>query len=135
MLNIRNGSFYSFIPMHLAIKERPELNIFPYNVLIAMYGANKEGKTEMASVVYEPALLTHIDNGKTQSLSYFNIYNSDYRLEISFDNKEESYSCQKFYKENLLVIADGREWKMFFVQVGILGLANGENCLFREINH
>lgn len=134
MTGINNGSFYAFIPKHLEIAERPELNIFSYNVLIVMLRVNSEGKVGTGSVIYEPDLSTYQDSGTTQGLRYFNIYNHDFGLDISFDKENDSYSCRKFNKEKLLGIADGREWKQFFVQVGILGIADGETCLFEEIN-
>lgn len=129
----KNGSLYSFIPMPLVIEGRPELNIFSYNVLIAMYRVNSEGKTEMGSVVYEPDLSTYRDSGVVKILSYLNIYNPDYRLDISFDTQEKTYHCDKYNREERLGIATGNEWNQFFIHVGILGLANGEACMFKEI--
>lgn len=133
MINIKNGSFYAFIPKHLEIEGRPELNIFSYNVLIAMHRVNKEGKTEMCSVIYEPDLSTYQDTGVIKSLRYLNIYNSDFRLDISYNSKEERYSCDKYKGKERVGIADGKEWSKFFVQVGILGLENWENCMVQEI--
>jgi hypothetical protein len=129
-MEIRNGSLYSFIPKKLEIEERPELNVFSYNVLIAMYRVNKEGKTEMGSVIYEPDLTTYRNYGEIQALSYFNKYNHDYRLDISYNTEEKSYRCDKFKGEENLGIAVGKEWHQFFIHVGIIGLANGETCMF-----
>lgn len=129
----KNGTLYSFIPMPLVIEERPELNVFSYNVLIAMHHINKEGKLEMGSVVYEPDLSSYKDMGIVKSLSYLNIYNPDYRLDIKYNAEEKSYRCDKFRGEERLGVADGKEWNLFFIQVGILGLANGETCEFQEI--
>lgn len=133
-MEIKNGSLYSFIPAHLEIEERPELNIFSFNVLIAMYRLNSEGKTEMGSVIYESDLTTYRKNEEIQTLSYLNKYNPDYRLDISYNSKEQTYRCDKFKGEENLGIAIGSNWKQFFIHVGIIGLANGETCEFQEIN-
>ncbi len=133
-MDIKNGSLYSFIPRPLAIEDRPELNVFSYNVFVAMYRINQEGKREMGSVVYEPDLTTYKRDGDIQTLSYLNKYNHDYKLVISYNSEIKTYRCDKFKGEENLGIALGNNWKQFFIHVGILGLANGETCLFQEIN-
>ena len=133
MIDIRNGSLYAFIPKHLEIVERPELNVFSYNVLIAMYRINSTGKTEMCSVIYNPELETYRKLVNVSILKYFNIYNHDFRLDMYYDEAKGIYLCQKFNKEERLGEAQGKEWKLFFFHVGILGLANRENCMVQEI--
>lgn len=129
----KNGSLYAFIPKPLEIEEKPELNVFSYNVLIAMFRTNEQGKSEMGSVVYNPDFSTYKKDGQTKSLSYLNIYNHEYRLDISYNENENVYRCDKFKGEERLGIAEGKEWNRFFIQVGVLGLAVGETCEFQEI--
>jgi hypothetical protein len=128
-MNPKNGTLYSFIPKPLAIEERPELNVFSYNILIAMHRRNLQGKLIMGSVIYEPDLTTYRRDGDIQALSYLNKYNPEYRLVISYNNETKSYRCDKFKGDENLGIAIGKDWKQFFFHVGIIGIANGETCM------
>lgn len=129
MTDIKNRSFSAFIPRHLEIKERPELNIFPYNVLIAMYRVNSEGKTERGLVIYEPDLSTYKDSELMQSMRYQNIYGSISSLLILYDKSKKSYECEKYLNGERIGLASGPNWNSFFVHVGVLGLADREPCL------
>jgi hypothetical protein len=127
------NTMHLFIPKHIDIEALPELNVFSYNVLIVRADMTPEGKFVKASVVYKPDIVTYKKTEDTQSLCYLNNINSDYRLEISYNNKDKSYRCDKFKGEENLGIATGNNWKQFFAKVGVLGLAIGENCMLEEI--
>lgn len=129
-MNPKNGTLYSFIPMPLIIKDRPELNVFSYNVMIGMHRKDLQGKLLMGSVIYEPDLSSYKIDGDIQTLTYFNKYSHDYKLLISYNTELKTYRCDKFKGEENLGIALGKERHQFFVHVGIIGLANGEACMF-----
>ncbi len=134
MISIDKDSLFVFLPTRLEIKERPELNVFPFNVFVSSHGLNEEGKMVVCSVFYDPDLSTYKDNGDIKSLSYKNIFNQDYKLIISFNAVKNTYSCAKYNKDKIVGCADGEnDWKRFFLHVGLLGFAKGETYLFDEI--
>lgn len=129
-----NGSFFAFIPLHLEIKDRPELNIFPFNVFVSTHRINMAEKIVVWSIFYDPDLSSYEDNGTVKSLTYLNVFNSDFKLKISIDTEKNTYSCDKYDKEKIVGAADGAEWNRFFIQVGLLGFADKETYMFDELN-
>jgi hypothetical protein len=121
--------FFSFIPKRLEIKERPELNIFPFNVL---FGRNKskDGKMIMASALYEPDIMSFKKAGNEWSMNYHNVYGGNSWLSIVYDEVKNSYVGTKFINGESSGMAFGGQWDMFFIHFTMLSVAKGEMCKF-----
>lgn len=129
---LQKGTFYSFIPQRLTIKERPELSNFPLNVMFASF-IIKNGIQTMGSALYEPDFSTYLQVDKNSSMQYRNVYGGDSKILITYDRSNRSWEGRKFVKGKSIDIADGPNWKSFFVHFTSLGLSNGERCKFEEV--
>lgn len=130
--SLKRGVFFGFIPHRLEIEDRPDLNVFPFNVLFAQYKV-ENGKTIMGSALYEPDLGSFQRNGEKSSMHYHNIYGGKSWLIIEFDPVKKSYLGTKIVDEKNAGMATGVEWNMFFAHFTALGLTNGEKCKFEEV--
>lgn len=126
----------SFIPFRLDIKEYPELNCFPLNTLLASY-TKKMGRILMGSVLYKPDFSTFENKGGKRKMIYNNIYNSEFRLEYIYDETTGYYRCTKYWGKKPLGMTMGsdKNWNIFFANVGLLGLANGEKCEMKYLEN
>ena len=124
--------FISFVPYPLEIKERPELDVFPLNVLFAKLGI-RNGKNAMGTALYEPNLESFKREENKCSIEYYNIHGGKSRLVIEYDMLRKSYHGEKVVNGELAGMASGPEWKMFFVHFTMLGLTKGEMCEFEDI--
>ncbi len=126
---LKHGTFFGFVPHRLEIKEIPELNDFPFNVLFASFGI-KNGARVMGSAVYNPDFSSFKKDEDKYSMQYRNGYGGDSWLRIDFDFKKRSWIGEKFVNGESAGIAFGSKWQMFFVHFTMLGLKNGEQCKF-----
>lgn len=124
--------FIACVPYSLEIKEHPELNIFPLNILFVKYSV-KDGKNVMVKALYEPVFESYKRKGNKCSLKYHNAYGGNDWLVIEYDLSKKNYTGEKFVNGKSIVQAFGPEWKMFFVHLTMVGLFNGERCVFEEI--
>lgn len=138
MNNPKLRGFVGFIPKPLKLVDRPELSVFPLNVLIGRHTIREE-KQVLGSVLYEPDLSSLIsDNEGNLILIYRSCYDSRYYLKLSLDKTCKSRKCEKYKDVEFLGSAHGaidwdkqaESWDNFFRQVAILGLDNGEGCNF-----
>ncbi len=130
--------FVGFIPKPLELAEKPELSVFPLNVLIGRYTV-REDKQVLGSVLYEPDLSSLIINSEgSLILTYRSRYDSRYFLKLSLDKTFKKRKCEKYKESELLGTTHGtidwqkqnESWHNFFRHVAILGLDNGEKCNF-----
>lgn len=112
-----------FIPRPFEMPERPELSVFPQNILIAGF---KENIEDVMIAGYIPDLETYILNEYVRSLKYLNNLDSNHWLEISYDEDKSAWSIEKYYQDKLLGNVYGIEWQGFFYQLGLLGLGEEE---------
>ena len=129
---MKNHDFIGFVPYPLEIKERPELDVFPLNVLFGKFGT-RNGKNVFGTALYKPNLESFKREENKCSMKYHNAYGGDCWLLVTYDLAKKSYRGEKFINGKSVGISDGLEWKMFFVHFGILGLTNGEKCEFEYI--
>lgn len=127
--SVNRGIFYGFVPHRLEIENRPELNVFPFNVLFVQYKV-ENGKTISGSAIYEPDLGSYKRVGDVSSMEYHNIYGPANWLMIEYDKSKQSYLGKKIVNGESVGIAMGMHWNMFFIHFTALGLANGERCEF-----
>jgi len=127
---LSKGVLLGFVPHRLEIPDRPELGLFPFNVMFANSKNGDNGKIISATALYEPMLNTYKLDRKQCSMEYFNIYGHGSWLLITFDLANNTYRGQKYVGEKLVGEACGKEWKLFFIHFTILGLSDGEKCKF-----
>lgn len=119
---------FGFIPHRLVIQGLPALNNLPYNVLFMSFKV-EDGKRISGSAVYNPDFSSFTSSVGVMGMKYLNKYNSAWYLKIIYDN-ENGYIGTKYHNDALIGSADGKEWKMFFIHLTLLGLSNGETCEF-----
>lgn len=129
---LKGEGFVGFMPHPLEIKERPELDVFPLNVLFAQR-VTQNGKNAMGSALYEPDIESFKQEEEKCSMEYHNIYGGKSRLVIEYDMLRKSYYGEKVVNGESAGMAEGPKWDMFFFHFTILGLAIGEMCEFEDI--
>lgn len=130
--NVRHGVKYGFIPKQLHIKDRPEFDVFPLNVLFMKCGI-RDGRAVAGTSLYEPDLASFGTEGTQSRMEYHNIYGDRSWLVIEHDSLTNSYFGQKFFDGESVGAASGSVWNMFFAHLTSLGLTNGEPCEFRDV--
>lgn len=118
-----------FVPYRLDIAGRPELSRFPCTVLFAKQ-KSEDGRLVSGFAPYEPDFKSLRCSGTTLSMRYRNGYGGDSSLLIEYDILSGRYTGQKFVRGELVGMADGIEWDLFFFHLTLLGLTPGERCLF-----
>ena len=79
--------------------------------------------------IYNPDLSTFKQEGIKQKMKYFNSLNigREFWIEIIYNTSKKSWSGTKYYKEEILGIADGPTWDSFFIHLTAMGVGNGVN--------
>jgi len=116
-----DGGFIGFVPGRLEIKERPELSVFPYNVLFASHKI-----TNRKRALYLPDIESFKQDPDKLSMRYHNDCGGKSWLLIEYNPLKRSYLGQKFVNNKSVMEASGNEWSMFFVHFTMLGLTDGE---------
>ncbi len=129
---LAQGVPLAFIPHQLGITARPELNVFPFNVMFAKYKV-ENGKTIMGSALYEPDIGSFRQDDNKCFMEYHNIYGGQSWLEIEYNLSQKSYLGKKIVNKENVGMAVGANWRMFFIHFTALGLANGEQCEFKDV--
>ena len=131
--SVKQGRFLGFIPYCLEIDGRPELSVFPLNILFAKYKCETDGRKIMGNALYKPDLESFRSGGKECSMTYRNAYGGNSHLVIKYDQLKKNYTGEKVVNGKWVGMAEGPEWKMFFVHFTALGLSNGERCELEDI--
>lgn len=130
---VKKGIFFSFIPRHLQISDRPEFDDFPLRVMFVKY-KNQNGKMISGTALYDPDLFSFKEYEDKRSVKYHNIYGGDDWLIIEYNILKKSYYGEKFISGKSVVQTMGADWKNFFIHLTMVGLANGERCMFEEVS-
>ncbi len=128
---INHSTPFAFIPCRLDIPEHPELSNFPYNVLFSSFKTEDE-KLISGNAIYIPVFDSFEEDEEAQKMTYRNSYGGASWLVIIYRKDKESYSGEKYINGKLIGVADGNEWKWFFVHFTALGLSSGEVCQFNK---
>ena len=125
-----------YIPKNLQrIEGKAGVELFPLNVLLARF-VDGDGKRDhfLMTAFYEPDLSSFRITGlpaspKKLSLKYQSRQDPRYQLHISCES-QGFYRCKKYRGSRWVGEAFGprSNWRMFFVQVGLMGLDKGEKC-------
>lgn len=116
---------YAFIPRNLEIPAFPELSIFPWNVLFARFKADASG-LKGYSAEYVPDIRTFRAGPEEAVMDYKNELDPRFHLEITYNKATGSYRGDRFKEAMLKATSFGRDWHGFFIQLGIVGLLDGE---------
>lgn len=130
--------FVGFIPRQLKLENYPELIGLPFNVMIGRYTV-KNNRNFLGSVIYEPDFSSLCFSNKEKfSLNYRSIYDPRYYLKIIIEKC--NIKCEKYCEQKNIGMAFGivgqvmdKNWNIFFQHVALLGLDNGEKCMFSMI--
>lgn len=116
-----------YIPKRLEIKERPELINFPLNIMFSTITLSDNNTQQIQTSIYNPDLSTFKQEGIKQKMKYFNSLNieREFWIKITFDTSKKSWSGTKYYKEEILGLADGPTWDGFFIHLTALGVKSG----------
>ena len=128
------GILFGFVPQRLAITKKPELNLFPLNVMFAKYKI-EDGKTVMGSAMYEPDLGSYRQDGSKYFMEYHNIYGGRSWLIIEYDLIRKIYTGEKLVEDKTVGMAVGKDWNMFFVHLTALVLSNEEHCELKDVKN
>ena len=121
-----------FVPRRIEIEGRPELSLFPLNVIFAGL-KNEGGKLIMGTSVYEPDLTSFRDENGMLSMKYDNIYGESLVV-IEYNKATKYWLGTKYVKGESAGGSIGMDWHMFFSHFTILGLANFEHCKMEVIS-
>ncbi len=130
--SVKRGVQFGFIPRHLEIADRPELNVFPLNILFAQAG-ERDGKPAYGTALYEPDLMSYRQDGEFCTMTYHNAYGGKSWVEVRYNSAMRNYHATKFVNDERIGEAIGQVWEMFFAHLTMLGLKNGERCEFQDL--
>jgi hypothetical protein len=125
-------SEFAFIPRPLILADRPDLEVFPLNIMF-MNLANIDGVDTCATAIYEPFLPSHINDDITKSMRYYNTRREEDYIDIRYDPITGKYEGDKYINNKPVHSAYGPAWKGFFIHLTIGGLNIGEACLFEPM--
>ena len=116
-----------YIPKRLKIKERPELINFPLNIMFSTITLSDNNTQQIQTSIYNPDLSTFKQEEIKQKMKYFNSLNieREFWIELTYDTSKKSWSGTKYYKEEILGIADGPTWDSFFIHLTAMGVESG----------
>ena len=122
---------FGFIPKRLEMPDRPELSVFPYNVLF-MSMKLQSGKKIIGTALYEPEVETYKETGNKMKMRYRNVYGGNNWLEITYEPERDYYVGRKYINGKQEGTGFALGWKMFFFYFTALGVIHGETCLLEE---
>lgn len=123
---------YAFIPRTLEIPALPELSVFPFNVLFARFRTRPSGRKGY-SAVYGPDIRTYRTGPEEAVMDYKNELDPRFHLEITYNKANGTYRGDRYVQATLETTSFGREWHEFFIQLGAVGLLEGETVHIDDI--
>ena len=122
------------IPNRLKIEGRPELEIFPHNVLFGTL-TEHNGEPVIATAVYEPDLESYRPSGK-KILLYNNTLNEQMGKQwvVSITKSGKIWRAEKASNGQVVNMNTGRIWKDLFEKFTSVGLSIGEPCTFEPFS-
>jgi len=131
---LTNATQYGFIPSPLLIEDRPELAVFPLNVMFVSL-ANIDGVDTSGTALYEPNILSYVVEAKVRSMRYYNKYSEEDYIDIKHYINADRYEYEgdKYVKNSHVLSAYGASWKGFFIHLTIKGLSKDEGCMFSKL--
>lgn len=127
-----SNTTHAFIPNRLNIDIKPELSIFPFNILFMSY-TEKDGQLVTGTSIYSPDISTYINNSYIAKMIYRNHYGLNSKIIIKYEFGTGGYEAQKFVNDVIVQSAFGKDWKNFFINLTMSGIHNGEACEFENV--
>lgn len=127
-------TWFGFVPHRLEIKDFPEYNNFPFNILFVSC-ANINGVDTSGSAVYNPDFSTFQEDEEKQSMTYYNQYDNyrNWKVVIVYDKQKGSWDGTKYCKGEFMGGGGGAEWNMAFTHLTAIGVAEGERVKFEKM--
>lgn len=122
----KRNTRFAFIPRPLQIAGRPELSLFPFNIMFMSHKL-EHGNLISGTVIYEPDLATFMRKDRMMVMRYDNVYGGSWVI-IEYDTGNNYYMGTKYIKGVESGMATGMDWKMFFVHLTAIGVVNFERC-------
>lgn len=118
-----------YVPKHLEILDRPELNNFPFNIAFGTATLDDNNTERHETSLYEPDFSTFTQEGVEQKMKYYNKLDPGryFWVEIVYNTKKQSYVGTKYRGDQYAGKAFGTEWNAFFVHLTALGVTDGED--------
>jgi len=110
------------IPKKLIVKGRPELSVFPLNIL---FNANSDYK-EIIYSEYQPNFCSYHKTDGVKFLRYHNVKDYRYFVEIVYEEKEKRYIGYRAIGDDLKYTTYHNDWNMFFVHFLYNGILEDE---------
>ena len=102
-----------FVPFELALEGRPDLKVFPLNILFAQFGS-RSGETVVGSALYEPELSSLENEGSLRHMTYKNKYGGDCWVRITYNSETKAWQGDKSVNGKSVGMAMGSTWQKFF---------------------
>ncbi|MDO8466974.1 MAG: hypothetical protein Q7S83_02425 [bacterium] len=140
---VKRGVLFGYCPQHLSIEGKDAMWMFPENIVFANFRDEPDGSRTMGSAVYNPDLRSLSKNKAEWRMTYRNLYGGDSNVVITIKIPALSYTGDKFVNGVLVGSATGilkgdevgvaEGWKLFFFELTLLGLAEGEQCRSEKV--
>lgn len=114
-----NETELAFVPKRLEIVERPELNVFPFNVVFASLKS-------LSVAMYLPEFSTFEETDSSRKLRYYNTASRSWWLEIEYSKERENYMGFRFCEGESRGGAFGAHWGWFFSHLTMEGVLENE---------
>lgn len=141
------------IPLRLEVKGRPELSVFPLNILFfgpeqltrpettdQQHNAHQSDEPDESAhtyqldkelvraniTLYEPSFHTFKDTSEYSSMTYVNRLNKEWWIKITRYKDDGRYIGRKYQKEKCVQVSFGSDWDGFFFHLTLLGAREGE---------
>lgn len=106
-----------FIPSELIVDGRPELAVFPLNIMYSNGNAFN---------IYEPDFSSYKCGEEKYAMAYVSKYKRNWYIIIIHDKKTGRYEGRKYHDGKEVLITYGNDWRSFFTHLTLFGLSDGE---------
>ncbi|OGG04810.1 hypothetical protein A2Z33_05875 [Candidatus Gottesmanbacteria bacterium RBG_16_52_11] len=123
-MDIQDAAPFGFVPHRLNVPGVQKLSNFSYNILFVFKHNIR------LHAVYVPHIETYREKNGIQLMTYCNEGDPNAKVILLYDKKKKRWHGEKFFLNERTGIADGSEWKMFFIHLTLLGCDRREKMSF-----
>ena len=118
-----------FIPQHLEVEGRPDLEVFPAGIAFGSglpFGEEYGVEGYRVISFYEPVIASHLDRPDGPKLRYVNRGSDADIVDIQYDPVSGGYRAIKIVAGKIYRRVEGSDWDSFFQDLTGPGIAPGE---------